>query len=137
MRQALPTAQAVDCLRDLPVSSDTKLAIFRELELGPAEVEVGLIRDLRRLDYLRNETDELISTTSSARMLALANEVRLQPLRPGDRFDLVKKLALSSETKLQLATEMGLHSVLDVELLREATAPKVSAVPYFNVPGFQ
>jgi len=101
------------------------------------QVEVGLIRDLRRLEYLRKATPELISTSSSARMLALANEARLQPLRPGDRFDCVKNMPLSSETKLQLTAEMGLHSVLDVELLREANEKPRSKIPVFNVPNFQ
>merc|ERR1711934_1242845 len=100
------------------------------------EVKMGLIRDLRRLDYLRNAQSELVSTASPARMLSLANEVRLQPLRPGDRFDCVKNMPVSSETKLQLTTEMGLHSVLDVELLREATETKPPRIPVCHVNPF-
>merc|ERR1711939_80104 len=129
---ALPPAHAVDCLRDLPISTSSKLSIFRELELGSTEVEVGFLRDLRRIDHLRNANSELISTVSPARMLALANEVRLQQMRPGDRFDCVKNMPVSAETKLQLTTEMGLHSVLDVELLREETAPRAPKIPYFH-----
>jgi len=134
---ALPAAHAVDCLRDLPISTESKLNIFRELDLGPIEVEVGFLRDLKRLDYMRNASSELVSTVSPARMLALANEVRLQPMRPTDRFDCVKEMPVSSETKLQLATEMGLHAMLDSELLRQERAPRGPRVPVFHVSGFK
>merc|ERR1711966_553114 len=48
----LPAAKQVEFLRNLPVSTDKKVQVFRELQLSPV-YESKFLADIRAMDYLR------------------------------------------------------------------------------------
>merc|ERR1712086_518195 len=133
---ALPKPHAVHCRRELPIASHTKLEIFRELELGSQSCEVGLIQQLARLDFFRTPSSELLATVAPARQMALANQVRLDPMPPLEWLEAIKNLPVTPEIKLQLATEMQLAEVIDLHILsnvrREQAIDKTK--PMFSVP---
>merc|ERR1719313_765318 len=53
----LPAAKQVEFLRNLPVGTDKKVQVFRELQLSPV-YESKFLADIRAMDYLRHSMKE-------------------------------------------------------------------------------
>eukprot|EP00658_Telonema_sp_P-2_P053246 TRINITY_DN4171_c0_g1_i11.p1 TRINITY_DN4171_c0_g1~~TRINITY_DN4171_c0_g1_i11.p1 ORF type:complete len:202 (-),score=45.06 TRINITY_DN4171_c0_g1_i11:321-926(-) len=115
---ALPKAHAVHCLREMPISTNSKLSIFRELDLG------GM--------------SDLIATVAPARQQALANSVRLEPRPPLEWLEAIRVLPVTPEVKLKLATEVHLSELIDVQILADIRRDKLvdRSQPMFAVSDF-
>eukprot|EP00658_Telonema_sp_P-2_P053248 TRINITY_DN4171_c0_g1_i4.p1 TRINITY_DN4171_c0_g1~~TRINITY_DN4171_c0_g1_i4.p1 ORF type:complete len:222 (-),score=54.26 TRINITY_DN4171_c0_g1_i4:321-986(-) len=135
---ALPKAHAVHCLREMPISTNSKLSIFRELDLGGMSEEIGLMQQLKRLDWLKNNSSDLIATVAPARQQALANSVRLEPRPPLEWLEAIRVLPVTPEVKLKLATEVHLSELIDVQILADIRRDKLvdRSQPMFAVSDF-
>merc|ERR1712153_234308 len=114
--------QLVDEIRalNLPVSTDAKVQVFRELQLSPV-YESKFLADIRAMDYLRSSMKENGSDrrgleglfVGPTREVALVNEIRRTPLSSAGKLGLLKDLPLSTSKKLDLIHELRLVQYID------------------------
>merc|ERR1711865_1198685 len=116
----LPAAKQIEFLRNLPVSTDKKVQVFRELQLSPC-YESKFLADIRAMDYLRSSMKENGSDrrgleglfVGPTREVALVNEIRRTPLSSARKLGLLKDLPLSTSKKLDLIHELRLVQYID------------------------
>jgi len=116
----LPAAKQVEFLRNLPVSTDKKVQVFRELQLSPV-YESKFLADIRAMDYLRHSMKEgggdrrgleglFVGPT---REVALVNEIRRTPVTSQRKLGLLQDLPISTSKKLDLIHELRLVQYID------------------------
>jgi Ca2+-binding EF-hand superfamily protein len=115
----LAPGKQVEFLRDLPVSTEKKVQVFRELQLSPV-YESKFLADIRAMDYLRASLKTggdkrgleglFVSPT---REVALINDIRRTPLSGNRKLGLLRDLPLSTSKKLDLAHELRLVEYID------------------------
>jgi len=116
----LPAAKQVEFLRNLPVSTDKKVQVFRELQLSPV-YESKFLADIRAMDYLRSSMKENGSDrrgleglfVGPTREVALVNEIRRTPVSSAGKLGLLQDLPLSTSKKLDLIHELRLVQYID------------------------
>merc|ERR1711939_1002972 len=115
----LPPGKQVEFLRDLPVSTDKKVQVFRELQLSPV-YESKFLADIRAMDYLRASLKEGRDKrgleglfVSPTREVALINDIRRTPLSGNRKLGLLRDLPLSTSKKLDLVHELRLVEYID------------------------
>merc|ERR1711988_68887 len=115
----LTPGKQVEFLRDLPVSTDKKVQVFRELQLSPV-YESKFLADIRAMDYLRASLKDggdkrgleglFVSPT---REVALINDIRRTPINGNRKLGLLRDLPLSTSKKLDLVHELRLVEYVD------------------------
>merc|ERR1712166_467523 len=116
----MTAAKQVDFLRNLPVSTDKKVQVFRELQLGPGQ-ESAFLADIRAMDYLRSSMKEgggdrrgleglFVGPT---REVALVNDIRRMPVTSSRKLGLLQDLPISTSKKLDLVHELRLVQYID------------------------
>merc|ERR1711907_140368 len=115
----LPPGKQVEFLRDLPVSAEKKVQVFRELQLSPV-YESKFLADIRAMDYLRASLKDggdkkgleglFVSPT---REVALVNDIRRTPVTTDRKLGLLRDLPLSTSKKLDLVHELRLVEYID------------------------
>merc|ERR1712193_482047 len=115
----LAPGKQVEFLRDLPVSTDKKVQVFRELQLSPV-YESKFLADIRAMDYLRASLKDggdkrgleglFVSPT---REVALINDIRRTPINGNRKLGLLRDLPLSTSKKLDLVHELRLVEYID------------------------
>jgi len=115
----LPPGKQVEFPRDLPVSTDKKVQVFRELQLSPV-YESKFLADIRAMDYLRASLKDggdkrglegLFVTPT--REVALINDIRRTPITGNRKLGLLRDLPLSTSKKLDLVHELRLVEYID------------------------
>lgn len=115
----LAPGKQVEFLRDLPVSTEKKVQVFRELQLSPV-YESKFLADIRAMDYLRASLKDggdkrgleglFVSPT---REVSLINDIRRTPMSSNRKLGLLRDLPLSTSKKLDLVHEMRLVEYID------------------------
>merc|ERR1711934_827389 len=116
----LTPGKQVEFLRDLPVPTDKKVQVFRELQLSPV-YESKFLADIRAMDYLRHSMKEgggdrrgleglFVGPT---REVALVNEIRRTPVSSSRKLGLLQDLPISTSKKLDLIHELRLVQYID------------------------
>jgi len=115
----LAPGKQVEFLRDLPVSTEKKVQVFRELQLSPV-YESKFLADIRAMDYLRASLKDggdkrgleglFVSPT---REVALINDIRRTPMSSNRKLGLLRDLPLSTSKKLDLVHELRLVEYID------------------------
>jgi len=116
----LTPGKQVEFLRDLPVPTDKKVQVFRELQLSPV-YESKFLADIRAMDYLRaslknggTEKKGLEGLfVSPTREVALINDIRRTPVSGNRKLGLLRDLPLSTSKKLDLVHELRLVEYID------------------------
>ena len=115
----LAPGRQVEFLRDLPVGTEKKVQIFRELQLSPV-YESQFLADIRAMDYLRasmkggGDKKGLEGLfVSPTREVALVNDIRRTPISTGRKLGLLRDLPLSTSKKLDLVHELRLVEYID------------------------
>lgn len=115
----LAPGKQVEFLRDLPVSAEKKVQVFRELQLSPV-YESKFLADIRAMDYLRASLKDggdkrgleglFVSPT---REVALINDIRRTPIAGNRKLGLLRDLPVSTSKKLDLMHELRLVEYID------------------------
>jgi hypothetical protein len=115
----LAPGRQVEFLRDLPVSTEKKVQVFRELQLSPV-YESKFLADIRAMDYLRSSLKDGGSKkgleglfVSPTREVALVNDIRRTPISTDRKLGLLRDLPLSTSKKLDLVHELRLVEYID------------------------
>lgn len=116
----LHPGKQVEFLRDLPVSTEKKVQVFRELQLSPV-YESKFLADIRAMDYLRTSIKSEAGDkrgleglfVSPTREVSLINDIRRTPLTGNRKLGLLRDLPLSTSKKLDLAHELRLVEYID------------------------
>lgn len=116
----LPAAKQVEFLRNLPVSTDKKVQVFRELQLSPV-YESKFLADIRAMDYLRHSMKEGGSDkrgleglfVGPTQEVGLVNEIRRTPVNSSRKLGLLQDLPISTSKKLDLIHELRLVQYID------------------------
>jgi len=115
----LTPGKQVEFLRDLPVGTDKKVQVFRELQLSPV-YESKFLADIRAMDYLRaslkggGDKKGLEGLfVSPTREVALINDIRRTPVSGNRKLGLLRDLPLSTSKKLDLVHELRLVEYID------------------------
>merc|ERR1719331_1338162 len=115
----LAPGKQVEFLRDLPVSTEKTVQVFRELQLSPV-YESKFLADIRAMDYLRASLKDgggkrgleglFVSPT---REVALINDIRRTPVSGNRKLGLLRNLPVSTSKKLDLMHELRLVEYID------------------------
>lgn len=117
----LQPERQMETLRDMPLSADKKIDLFRELQLTSA-TESSFLSDMRSVDYMRASLSHTNPVRRSAQHVLratphaeqkLISEIRRMPVSEGRRAELLKELPISTPKKIDLMQGLKAANYVD------------------------
>jgi hypothetical protein len=117
----LQPERQMETLRDLPISADKKIDLFRELQLSSA-TESSFLSDMRSVDYMRSSLSHTNPVRRSAEHVLraapqtetkLIDEVRRMPVSDARRASMLKDLPISTGKKIDMMQGLRLTNYVD------------------------